>query len=64
MKMDRKLRPNDKLYLRWSDKKKWWTLHVDRETFYDDDRYLMTWETAEEAMKWAEEYLGILPIVE
>lgn len=32
------------------------------ETFYDEDRRLRSWETAEEAAEWAMENLGVSPL--
>ena len=32
-----------------------------RETFYDEDGYLRSWETAEAAAEWAVENLGVSP---
>lgn len=33
-----------------------------RETFYDEERYMRTWDTAEEAVAWSEKELGVSPL--
>jgi len=50
------------LEMRYNKSRHWYWLKRGRETFYDDERYMRIWDTPEEAEKWANEYLGIIPI--
>ena len=52
---------NDPVIAVWSQKHGH-ILMRGRETFYDDDRRLRSWDTAEEAAEWAIENLGVSPL--
>ena len=52
----------DPLELRYQGKRRTWIVVRGRETFYDDDRYLIEHSTSQAAIAWAEEELGETPI--
>lgn len=37
----------------YDERRETWRLVQGRETFYDEDRYLLQWESREEAIAWA-----------
>lgn len=39
----------------YNKKHDWWILVRGPNTFYDENRYLRTWDTKEEALAWARE---------
>ena len=47
----------DPVIIRWHKKYQCYYLTRGNETFFDDDRYLLTWGSAEEATKWCSENL-------
>ena len=53
---------NDPVLLIYDEKRQAWRLQRGRETFYDRENYLITWDTPEEARKWCERELGVIPI--
>ncbi len=52
----------DPLELRYQAKRRTWIVVRGRETFYDDDRYLIEHPTSGAATAWAEEELGETPL--
>ena len=52
----------DPVLVRYDSKKGYWFLSQGRETFYDDDRYLRTWESKDAAVEWAMDELGVVPL--
>jgi hypothetical protein len=53
----------DPLRLRYQTKRNTWIVCRGRETFYDDDRYLIEHETPEAAIAWSEAELGETPLM-
>ncbi len=51
------------IVLRYSEKHDHYYLTRGRETFYNEDRYMRTWATPEEAIIWSEEHLDHTPDV-
>lgn len=52
---------NDPLELEYLDRRRSWIVKRGRETFYDDDRCLIEFDTAEEAIEWAKREKGERP---
>ncbi len=46
------------LHIEWHEKQQGYVLIDGRETFYDEDRRLRVWDTAQGASKWAAANLG------
>jgi hypothetical protein len=44
---------NDPIYPNYVKRKDYWILQQGRETWYDEDNALITFESAEEALEWA-----------
>lgn len=49
---------NDPIYARYVERKKYWILQQGRETWYDEENILRTFEEKQDALDWARENLN------